>query len=145
MMEAGAAFMARVNQYKERLDETPGDLEALIFLGNANYDITRFDKAVEYYERILSIDPANFHIRTDLSTSYYGIGEVDKALEEVRTVLEQNPRHETALYNLGVILLEAKKDEEGAIKSWQKLLAEHPNSLKSQPLREKIRELEVKS
>ena len=145
MMEAGAAFMTRVNKYKERLDEAPDDLEALIFLGNANYDITRFDKAVEYYERVLGVDPANFHIRTDLATSYYGMGEIDKALKELRMALEQNPRHETALYNLGAILFDAKKDNEGAINAWQKLLTEHPNSLKNQGLGEKIRELKLKN
>ena len=130
---------------EERLDEDPDDLEALIFLGNANYDITRFDQAIDYYVRILIIDPSNFHIRTDLSTSYYGLGQVDKALEEVRVVLDQNPRHETALYNLGLILLEAKKDQEGAIKSWERLLSEHPDSRKSQELRDTIRELEARN
>ena len=142
-MEAGAAFMAQVTEYKQRLDKNPKDLEALIFLGNANYDITRFDKAGEYYARALEMDPANIRVRTDLATSYYSMGQVDKAIDEIRAVLTQEPFHETALFNLGMILLNNKKDKKGAIQAWETLLKEHPNSTRAREVRQKLEELKA--
>lgn len=142
-MEAGAAFMARVTEHKQRLEKNPKDLEALIFLGNANYDITRFDKASEYYTRALAMDPGNIRIRTDLATSYYSMGQVDKAIGEIRAVLAQEPSHETALFNLGMILLNNKKDKKGAIHAWETLLKEHPSSTRAQELRQRVDELKA--
>jgi cytochrome c-type biogenesis protein CcmH/NrfG len=144
VMEAGAAFMARVTEYKQRLEKNPNDLEALIFLGNANYDITRFDQARTYYERALAIDPTNLRVRTDLATSYYSIGLVDKALDEMRTVLKQEPSHEAALYNLGLVLLNDKKDKKGAIEAWETLLQHHPDSPRASVLRQKLDELKTR-
>ena len=116
-------------------------MEALVFLGNANYDITRFEKAIEYYERVLMIEPENFYVRTDLSTSYYKMGQVDKALGEIQTVLEYSPTHETTLFNLGVILLNDKDDPEGAIGAWEKVLEVTPNNTRSKEIQEMIDEL----
>ncbi|MCI0528003.1 MAG: hypothetical protein L0Y56_11260, partial [Nitrospira sp.] len=45
--------MEQINQYKQRLEANPKDREALIALGNANFDIQRFDKAKELYLRVL--------------------------------------------------------------------------------------------
>lgn len=142
-MEAGASFMARVTEHKQRLEKNPKDLEALVFLGNANYDITRFDKASEYYVRALAMDPGNIRIRTDLATSYYNMGHVDKAISEIRAVLKQEPSHETALFNLGMILLNHEKDKKGAIQAWETLLKEHPNSPRAQGVRQKLEELKA--
>jgi len=67
MMEKGAQFMATVMDHKRRLEKDPKDKEALRFLGNANYDINRFDAAKTYYTRYLEIDPAQPEVRTDLA------------------------------------------------------------------------------
>lgn len=140
-MVAGASFMARVTAYKLRLEKNPNDLEALIFLGNANYDITRFEQSSDYYRKALELDPTNIHVRTDLATSYFNLGRKEEALSEIRKVLEFSPSHETALYNLGVVLLEVRNDTQGAISAWERLLAEHPDSPRAQSIREQVAQL----
>jgi cytochrome c-type biogenesis protein CcmH/NrfG len=140
-MEAGAAFMAKVTEQKNRLEKNPKDREALIFLGNANYDITQFDKASQYYRAALEIDPSNIQVRTDLATCYLNLGKTDKALSELRTVLKQEPAHEPALYNIGLILLEVKKDKKGAIAAWEKLLKAHPDTDKAKMIKERIQQI----
>jgi len=127
LMEQGAKFMAVVMDYKRRLEKDPKDKEALLFLGNANYDINRFVQAKEYYRRYLEIDPTHAGVRTDLATSDYNTRDVDGALRELRTVVAQDPNHEAALYNLGLILWKDKKDNPGAIQAWESLLKAHPN------------------
>ena len=138
---AGRASMQQIQEYRQRLDKNPKDLEAMIFLGNANYDIQRFDKATELYERALALDPKNLHVRTDLAISYRNTGKVDQALKELNQVLAQEPKHENALYNLGVLLLNDKKDSKGALKAWQTLVSKDPANPKYDALRKRIQEL----
>lgn len=139
--DPGLSVMERIQQYRQRLDKNPKDLEALVFLGNANYDIQRFDKAAEYYERALVLDSKNPHVRTDLATCYRNTGKVDEAVKELKQVLGLEPKHENALYNLGVILLNDKKDVKGALKAWDTLVSQDPTDSKYDALRKRIQEL----
>jgi len=141
LMEQGAKFMAVVMDYKRRLEKDPQDKEALLFLGNANYDISRFDQAKEYYKRYLEVDPTRAGVRTDLATSYYNLNDVDSALRELKTVLSQAPDHEAALYNFGLILWKNKQDKSGAIQAWETLLKTHPNYPKAAEVRKQIDEM----
>ncbi|MBI3597686.1 MAG: tetratricopeptide repeat protein [Nitrospirae bacterium] len=140
-MEQGAQFMAVVMEYKRRLEKDPKDKEALLLLGNANYDINRFDQAKEYYQRYLEIDPERVGVRTDLATSYYNTKDVDSAVRELKSVVAQVPDHEAALYNLGLILWKDKQDKSGAIKAWETLLKAHPNYPKAAEVRKRIDEM----
>jgi len=139
--DPGLSVMERIQEYRKRLDKNPKDLEALVFLGNANYDIQRFDKAAEYYERAVVLDAKNLHVRTDLATSYRNTGKVDQAVKELKQVLAIEPKHENALYNLGVILLNDKKDVKGALKAWDTLVSKGPTDSKYDALRKRIQEL----
>ena len=139
--DQGVGIMEKIQEYRQRLDKDPKDLEALIFLSNANYDIQRFDKAAEYYERALALDPKNLHVRTDLATSYRNSGKVDAAVKELRQVLAVDPKHETALYNLGFILLNDKKDTKGALKAWETLVSKDPADPKFGALRTWIQQI----
>lgn len=141
LMEQGARFMAVLMDYKRRLEKDSKDKEALRFLGNANYDISRFDQAKEYYKRYLELDPMSAAVRTDLATSYYHLGDVDSALHELRTVLSQTPDHEAALYNYGLILWKNKGDKSGAITAWETLLKTHPNYSKAAEVRKQMDEM----
>jgi hypothetical protein len=141
LMEQGAKFMAVVMDYKRRLEKDPKDKEALLFLGNANFDINRFDQAQKYYKRYLEVDPTRAGVRTDLATSYYNLKDVDSALRELRTVLSQAPDHEAALYNFGLILWKNKQDKPGAIQAWETLLKTHPNYPKAAEVRKQIDEM----
>ena len=140
----GEGPMAEIAQYKERLKKDPRDLEALIFLGNSNFDIKRYEKAKELYIQALLIDPKNPSVRTDLASCFRYLGEPDQALVELKTVLAIHPDHIPALYNLGVILLDDKNDRAGAISAWEELVKKHPESPYSHGLAEKIALLQKK-
>jgi predicted TPR repeat methyltransferase len=135
--------MEQINQYKERLETNPKDLEALINLGNANFDIQRFDTAKGLYLRALEIDPQNVLVRTDLASCYRNLGDMDQAFKELNQVLSIDPKHETALYNLGVLLLEEKHNTQAAVATWEKLIAAHPNVTYAADLKKRIEELKT--
>ena len=137
----GSGMQTDIDRYKERLKTDPADLEALIFLGNANFEIGRFDQAGELYLRALAIDPKNPEVRTDLATCYRKAGLFDQAVTELRTTLMINPDHPPALYNLGVILLFDKGDRKGALTAWEKLEKTHPKHSLSTGLAEKIKQV----
>lgn len=145
LMEQGASFMAVVTEHKERLKENPRDKTSLLFLGNANYDISRFERAKEYYHRYLEIDPDHIGARTDMATSYFNMKETDAAIRELRTVLKQAPEHEAALFNLGLILAGNDLDREGAIQAWERLLLTHPDHAKAEEVRRQIEEMKKAS
>ena len=140
---APVSFMQKLTEYKARLDKNPKDIEALVFLANANFDIQRYEKAKEFYLKALEVDPNNAHVRTDLASSYRSLGDPDQALKELNTVLKADPNHEVALYNSGIILLNDKNDTQKAIAAWEKLVALKPNDPLSNELREKIKELKA--
>ncbi len=137
--------MAIVMQHKQRLEKNPKDKDALMFMGNANYDINRFDQAKDYYKRYLEINPTHPGVRTDLATSYYQTQDLESAVRELRTVLTRAPEHEAALYNLGLILSQEKQDKPGAVHAWESLLRAHPSHPKAAEVRKKIAEMKKKS
>ena len=142
MAQASAnSVMERINLYKDRLKADPKDLEALEALGNANFDIQRFDRARDLYLRVLEIDPHKVLVRTDLASSYWNLGDTDQAYEQLNQVLTVKPEHETALYNLGVLLLNHKRDAQGAIAAWEKLIAAHPDVVYASGLAKRIEAL----
>jgi|GEM_PF-5457628 len=116
-------IMQKIAEYKGRLEKNSKDIEALVYLGNANYDIQRFEQAQQYYQRALDVDQNNTHVRTDLASSFRQMGQIDRAIAELKKVLLQDPNQQVALYNLGVILLNDKEDRSGAIDAWKKLVA----------------------
>jgi cytochrome c-type biogenesis protein CcmH/NrfG len=138
---APVSFMQKLTEYKARLEKNPKDIEALVFLANANFDIQRFEKAKEFYLKALEIDPNNNHVRTDLASSYRSLGDSDLALNELNKVLKADPNHEVALYNTGIILLNDKNEPKKAAASWERLVQLKPDDPLSNELREKIKEL----
>ena len=145
VMQDGARFMAKVNAFKKRLEQDPKDREALLFLANANFDISRFAQARDYYKQYLELDPDHSGARTDLATAYYNMQDADSAIRELKTVLKRTQDHPAALYNLGVILAKDRRDPAGAIQAWEALLAANPGDPRAAQIREQIGLLKKKS
>ncbi len=133
--------MEKLQGFKGRLAKDPKDIEALIFIANANFDIQRFEKAQEFYLRALEIDPDNLHVRTDLASAYRNLGNSHQAVIALQAVLARNPNHEVALYNLGIILLQDQNDQDGAAEAWERLVRLNPNDPLADALREKIQSI----
>jgi cytochrome c-type biogenesis protein CcmH/NrfG len=121
---SGGDVMAVIQQARERVNKNPKDLQALIFLGNANFDIQHYQEAEKLYRLALELDGENAQVRTDLATVLYRLGRPKEAVEELQRALVIDYRHENALYNLGMIKLEAFNDREGAISAWTQLKGE---------------------
>lgn len=131
-----------IKNFKALLQKEPKNLVLLISIGNAYFDMGMDIEAIHYYLQSLNIYPDNVTVRTDLGTAYRRIGQPDKALEQYHESLKVDPRHSTTRYNIGVVLLWDKKDVEGAIRVWKKLLRVDPYFVLADEVRSNIRVLE---
>jgi hypothetical protein len=113
--------MVVIQQARDRVNKNPNDLEALILLGNANYDIRRYQEAADLYQKALELNSDNVQVRTDRATALYRLGRPKEAINELTLALASDDHHENALYNLGMIKLKAFNDREGALAAWTEL------------------------
>ncbi len=115
-----------VRTLEEQAAKSPRDPESRLRLANFLYDHQEYDKAIEWYQRALELDPSNVNARTDLGTAYYYSGRPQDALREYRKSLEINPRHEPTLLNMVVVNLEGTHDVAAAEQAWEGLRRLNP-------------------
>ena len=123
------------------LKSDPGNLKALISLGNLYFDSNEPQKAIDMYGRALRIDPANADVRTDMAIMYRSLKDYDRAVKELREAASYGPKHPNSRFNLGIILLHNKKDYKGAITAWEEFLKVEPAGERSDSIRQRLVQL----
>lgn len=132
----GAAF---IKALEDEARKNPGDPEPCLKLANFLYDHKRYDKAAEWYQRALELDPENVSARTDLGTAYFYSGRPEEALREYHKSLETDPRHEPTLYNVIVVNLDGTHNLAAAQEAWERLHNLNPNYPGLDNLTERLR------
>lgn len=110
----------------EQLKADPTNASLLAQLGNIYYDAKQYPTAIGYYERSLKSQPADTSVRTDLGTAYWYNGDADTAISQFQKALSFEPAKADTLFNLGIVKWQGKKDVQGAVVAWQKLLDTNP-------------------
>ena len=123
------------------LKSDPGNLKALISLGNLYFDSNEPQKAIDMYGRALKINPANADVRTDMAIMYRNLKDYDRAVKELRQAASYDPKHANCRFNLGIILLHDKKDYKGAITAWEEFLKVEPPGERSDSTRQRLVQL----
>jgi Tfp pilus assembly protein PilF len=134
----------RVTQLQQAARENPKNYDAELELANIYFDQRDFDQAANWYKQALAVKPGEVDVRTDLGTALYNLGRVDESIAQFRKTLETDPNHPQALFNLGLALLDGKKNPQGAILSWERLLETHPDFPARATLKQKIDSLKGK-
>jgi len=111
----------------DQLKSKPNDPALITQVGNMYYDAQIFPVAIEYYQKVLAIEPKNVAVRTDLATALFYANDPDHAIAEFDRALKDDPKNGNALFNRGVVKWQAKMDVNGALADWEKLLKENPN------------------
>ncbi len=110
----------------EKLKSNPGDGSLLIQIAAIYHTSHQFKLAENYYNRALESDPKNVAIRTKLASSLYRNGDIDGAIAQLNRALRDQPTDPNALFDLGMIKLQGKGDDKGALATWQRLLKTNP-------------------
>ena len=123
-----AELQANIEAFKARTSENPEDTEAWIQLGHLYFDAGQAEQSIEAYEKALAIQPQNANVWTDLGVMYRRSGKPEKAVTAFDRAMEIDPKHEISRFNKGIVLFHDLKNEEGAIKAWESLLAINPDA-----------------
>ena len=86
-----------------------------------------FDKAIESFNKALSLDPKNFNAYNGLGNVYARKGDVDKAIESFNKALSLNANEPSAHIGLGNLYFR-KGDTPKAIESFEKVLSTYPRN-----------------
>ncbi|MFQ5639830.1 MAG: zinc-ribbon domain-containing protein [bacterium] len=125
------ATMNKVHEMLERLqtnlEKNPKDLVSMDSLAIMYSIAGSFDKASEYYERHLEIEPDNKEVKIVLGMTYHNLKRSDEGLAMIQEVLKQEPNHAFALFYAGDIYI-AKKEVELAAEQWNKIVSNYPNT-----------------
>ena len=118
------------------LQSNPNDPEALLKMANtyfdANQNATNTDAAaavnfgqqgIRYYDRYLRLSPQDNDARADLATLYFATAQIDRAIQEVQRVLQSDPTHVQANYNLGLFYARGRRDYPAAEAQFTKVIA----------------------
>ncbi len=115
-----------IDALEQRLEVNPSDPRLLTDLADLHMDIADYAEDAGYYERALALAPDDVSLRTLMGTAMYLSDRPLEAMAEFERALEMDPAHPQALFNMGVVLLESRRDVDGAIRHWERLIAMNP-------------------
>jgi cytochrome c-type biogenesis protein CcmH/NrfG len=116
---------SQVRAQQNILEADPKNVDAAVKLGNLYYDAQLYSEAIPYYRQALQLK-RDANVSTDLGTALWYAGQADEALKQYAESLKIDPAHANTLFNMGIVRLDGKKDAQGAVESWEQLLAKHP-------------------
>ena len=93
-------------------------------------------QGIRYYQRYLKISPQDNDATADFASLLFYTGQTDRAIQEVGTVLERDPNHLNANYNLGVFYGQGRQDYAGAIAQMNKVITLTQNDPNQHSVRE---------
>jgi tetratricopeptide (TPR) repeat protein len=130
--------MKAIEEFKKRAQAKPDDVEAFVGLADANFMIQRFDVAKANYEKALKADKTHVNARISLSNCYLFMQQPDEAIKQLDELLAVHQDQPEALYNKGLILLNAKRDVNGSREVWDKLIKAHPENDLAQQVKQEL-------
>jgi cytochrome c-type biogenesis protein CcmH/NrfG len=110
----------------DQLKKDPNNSAVLAKLGAIYYATHQFKEAAAYYGKSLQTDPKNVGVRTMLAVTLDSDGDADGALAQLNQALTYDAKDSNALFDMGMIRLQGKKDPKGALAAWQRLLKSNP-------------------
>ncbi len=112
------------SMWKQHPDHAPIALQ----LGNLYSAQGENEKALRFYREFLKLDTSasGSEVRLDVARSLFALGKPDEAKAELQWILQRDPDHAGALYNMGAI--EANTGHfQAAREYWDRLITKHPS------------------
>jgi tetratricopeptide (TPR) repeat protein len=96
----------------EEESQSDTNIGSLLDEGDALYNISEYDGAISYYDRVLSIDQDNIYAMNSKVAALLNIGKYEEAIDYADIVLEMDPANLAALNNMGFALSDLGRNEE---------------------------------
>ncbi len=111
------------------LESRPSDLDAIKQVANAYYGLHSesgnaafAQKGITYYRRYLEQEPDDAEVRTDMSVLYFYTGQTDQAIQGLSTVLQDEPEHLQANFNMGIFYWKGRTDYQVAARQFMTVI-----------------------
>lgn len=98
-------LMTDIDALQKTVEANPKDTESLLRLANALHDAKFMPRAIETYKKYLLLKPSDPDARVDMAICYFESGDSPTALKEMQTALKHDPKHQMAMYNIGIVNL----------------------------------------
>ena len=146
-------YVRETQMLESALKEDPNNPKLLVELGNTYYNwgqeevdskvetaepSAKWARAVECYDKALSIEPANVNVIVDRANLTEALGDNDKAISEFRRAMKLDPKLLQARINLILALGGKKKDYKAAVSEYDALLAISPEQKDNASLSEQV-------
>jgi tetratricopeptide (TPR) repeat protein len=130
-----AASMPQVQAAIEKAKSSPDDFEAQIKAAEVNYQIERYDVAVEYLKQANKIKPEDYPTIVNLGNAYFDSGNYTEAEKWYSAALEKKAEDENVRTDLGLtFIFRDPPNYDRAIKEFETVLAKninHPQALQN--------------
>ena len=141
--EGGQQMLASVQTAMKQARENPNDFEAQITAAKLEYQIQRYDQAIEYLLAANKIKPTDFDTLAMLGVANLDAGHFDVAEKWYRAALLKKPNDMPVLDGLCAALL-SKGDAKAAEEAINKLAKVDPTNQDLSQFREKLASLKAK-
>jgi tetratricopeptide (TPR) repeat protein len=141
--EGGQQMLASVQTAMKQARENPNDFEAQVTAAKLEYQIQRFDQAIEYLLIANKLKPDDFDVVAMLGVANLDAGHFDAAEKWYRAALTKKPNDMPTLDGLCAVLL-SKGDAKGAEDAINKLAKIDPTNQDLPQFREKLASLKSK-
>jgi tetratricopeptide (TPR) repeat protein len=138
---AAASPMEEINRLQQAIASNPEDADSILRLANLSFDIQRWERAAELYERYLALRPGDPDVLTDLGITLRARGEFDRALELFREAQAKAPDHWQSRFNEVIVLAFDQRQLDAAEKALAVLAEKLPGSPDVTRLGDEIRRL----
>ena len=132
--------MMQVQEAMKQAREQPNNFDAQITAAKLEYQINRFDQAVEYLLTANKLKPTDFDVLAMLGVANMDAGHFDAAEKWYKAALQQKPNDIPVLDGYCAVLL-SKGDVKGAEDAINKLAKIDPTNQDLQQFRDKLAEL----
>src|SRR5437763_4078894 len=138
--EGGQQMLASVQTAMKQARENPNDFEAQVTAAKLEYQIQRFDQAIEYLLAANKLKPTDSDVLAMLGVANLDGGHFDAAEKWYRAALQRKPDDMPSLDGLCAALL-SKGDAKGAEEAINKLAKIDPTNQDLPQFRTKLAEL----
>ncbi|MEW5800150.1 MAG: tetratricopeptide repeat protein [Bacteroidota bacterium] len=116
------SVVTEITNLEAKIKSDPKDSDALLRLANMLHDAKFYPRAIETYKQFLALKPNDADARVDMAICYFETDDAPRAVREIESVVKQYPKHQMAVFNLGVIHLSSGNMDEA--KKWLKKAVE---------------------
>ncbi len=116
-------MMPDIAEVLERAEREPENFAAQMRTGDLYAQIGRFDRAIEFYKRGISLNPDDNRANLVIANAYFDSGQWDMAASHYERVLAETPDDLNARTDLGTTFVERQEpDFDRAIAEFNKVL-----------------------